>query len=393
MDYYLKYIKYKTKYLALKGGAQYNLIKEHNPIYNLKSCFEYKKNDKINETIVTNYFLLHNGEITINQENKIPFNTLFLQNSSNIIPKLHQLLTNKYFIPVLINEIKNENNELVKRIDKIIANNNEKHNCVFNENAYKICITMKYINLKKQIKYNNNLINIESMKESFDNIIETYNATKYIKAISNDIIYKNKIICNMIQFTRIIKENDYSVDIEDEVESLMKSIDNTFRTYFNINQTCFAHIINNVFNANILNKYIFINKFRELLEILYSDIINDDELKNQINKLYDGVSDKMILYNNFINEIDYTKLDKKNYFDISINNEIILIKELKKFIKYCDIIDNTQKCTICLGIKTSLIFFASFIGAHFDKLSISKITNSSYPINIDNLIYNLLQKN
>ena len=126
MDYYLKYIKYKTKYLALKGGAQYNLIKEDNPIYNLKSCFEYKKYDKINETIVTNYFLLHNGEITINQENKIPFNTLFLQNSSNIIPKLHQLLTNKYFIPVLINEIKNENNELVKRIDKIIANNNEK---------------------------------------------------------------------------------------------------------------------------------------------------------------------------------------------------------------------------------------------------------------------------
>ena len=98
MDYYLKYIKYKTKYLALKGGAQYNLIKEDNPIYNFKSCFEYEKYDKINETIVTNYFLLHNREITINQQNKIPFNKLFLQNSSNIIPKLHQLLTNKYFI-------------------------------------------------------------------------------------------------------------------------------------------------------------------------------------------------------------------------------------------------------------------------------------------------------
>ena len=93
-------------------------------------------------------------------------------------------------------------------------------------------------------------------------------------------------------------------------------------------------------------------------QILY---LKNSELKNQINKLYDGVSDKMILYNNVINEIDYTKLDKKNYFDISINNEIILIKELKQFIKYCDIIDNTQKCTNCLGIKTSLIFFASFI--------------------------------
>jgi hypothetical protein len=352
MDYYLKYIKYKTKYLALKGGAQYNLIKEDNPIYNFKSWFEYKKYEKY-----------------------------------NIIPKLHQLLTNKYFIPILINEIKNENNELVKRIDKIIANNNEKHKRVFNENAYKICITMKYINLKKQIKYNNNLINIESMEESFDNIIETYNATKYIKAISNDIIYKNKIICNMIQFTRIIKENNYSVDIEDEVKSLMKSIDNTFRTYFNINvkenlyiginETCFAHLINSVFNANILNKYIFINKFRELLEILYSDITDDDELKNQINKLYVGgdgvfvnISDTMNLYNNVINKTDYNKLDKKSYFDIYINNEIKLIKELKNFIKYCDIIDNTQKCTNCLGIKTSLIFFASFIGAHFTPFNI-----------------------
>ena len=214
----------------------------------------------------------------------------------------------------------------------------------------------------------------------------------------------------MIQFTRIIKENNYSVDIEDEVKSLMKSIDNTFRTYFNINvkenlyiginETCFAHLINSVFNANILNKYIFINKFRELLEILYSDITDDDELKNQINKLYVGgdgvfvnISDTMNLYNNVINKTDYNKLDKKSYFDIYINNEIKLIKELKNFIKYCDIIDNTQKCTNCLGIKTSLIFFASFIGAHFDKLSISKITNSSYPINIDNLIYNILQKN
>jgi hypothetical protein len=48
----------------------------HNTIYNFKSWFEYKKYEKynkINETIITNYFLFHNGEITINQQNKIPY--------------------------------------------------------------------------------------------------------------------------------------------------------------------------------------------------------------------------------------------------------------------------------------------------------------------------------
>jgi hypothetical protein len=78
-------------------------------------------------------------------------------------------------------------------------------------------------------------------------------------------------------------------------------------------------------------------------------------------------------------------------YDIYIKNEIKLIKELKKFIKYCNIIDNTDGLKDFIKNKTSLIFFASFIGAHFNKLSIGKITNSLYPINNDNLICNLLQ--
>ena len=66
---------------------------------------------------------------------------------------------------------------------------------------------------------------------------------------------------------------------------------------------------------------------------------------------------------------------------------------LKEFIKYCDIIDNTDGLKEFLKIKTSIIFFASFIGAHFNKLTFPKLDNFVFPTNIDNIICNLLNIN
>ena len=70
MDYYLKYIKYKTKYLALKGGAQYNLIKEDNPIYNFKSCFEYEKYNKAIISLKKQGIISSDNFLYINNINK-----------------------------------------------------------------------------------------------------------------------------------------------------------------------------------------------------------------------------------------------------------------------------------------------------------------------------------
>ena len=480
MEYYLKYIKYKNKYLLLKGGkipdienaepkkkylplnySDHKLILNKKvikdgemPIYNLNSKFEYEVNETdILPNIVKNYYLFYNDIITIN-DIQIPFEILFLENSFNIIFKLYELLTSYFILPIFTNIIKDEDIILINSINAVIKDNNCDEKIYINDK-------IDYIEIKKQIKDNIIFLNkktnklekslddnhneVLQLKSEIDKIItekiilfnDIDNLKYEIKELDKDnpdikniriekmkeireitIIIKeldveinsincenqlkmdiDKKISDIINFKSIVNNDTGDENVKNEVVKKFNLIQNIYKKYFNIdsvNDICIGISV----KPNILNKYIFINKFRELLEILYSDITDDDELKNQINKLYDdgdgvfvNISDTMNLYNNVINETDYNKLDKKSYFDIYINNEIKLIKELKNFIKYCDIIDNTQKCTNCLGIKTSLIFFASFIGAHFDKLSISKITNSLYPININNLIYNLLQKN
>jgi len=434
MNYYLEYIKY----LSLKGGAipiidNDILIKKYLPlnysdytitfnnkeikkgeetIYNLNSNFKYQKqisNDK-KPSIVTNNYLFNNEEIKINEENKILFETLFLQNSFNIIPNLRKLLTCKYLKPMLINKIKEEDKELLKQINDIINKHNAKFT-IFDENKYPS--TKKYVYLREQMNDHNNFKKIILMKSSFDdnlNTINTFNSnnsnkSKKERQSKNTIqpnIELNNIICNMIKFKNIIVNNDATYTVEIEADNIIKSIKDTIKTYFHINVENDLYIGVSV-NANILNKYIFINKFRELLEILYSDSKTEDEIETQILNLYDdkdafvNISDMMSLYDKVIKSKDdptnikYDELCIEQSYDTYIKNEIKLIKELKKFIKYCNIIDNTDGLKDFIKNKTSLIFFASFIGAHFNKLSIGKITNSLYPINNDNLICNLLQ--
>jgi hypothetical protein len=306
MDYYLKYIKYKNKYLELKGGYipsidDINLKTKYFPlkhssytitfnnkvikygdtkIYNLNSNFMYEKNNNIKPNIITfddyekNYDIFFNDEIVINEQNKIPFDLLLLDSNFNINNKLQKLLSN--------------------------------------------------ILCKKQILF---------IKDAF---------TKY--------------------------SNIYDKD-------------------------------------NILNKYIFINKFRELLEILYSDSDSNEFIKNKIIEIHDSnqafinISDMMKIYSiiDIKNDIknddisNITNINKNNKYNNYINNEITLIKELRTFINKFDIIDNIDGLKDFLGIKTSLIFFANFIGNHYNNnLYTTKIINF-FPINADNLICNLLK--
>ena len=145
MNYYLKYIKYKNKYLSLKGGkipdienaepkkkylplnySNHKLILNKKvikdgemPIYNLNSKVEYEVNETdILPDIVKNYYLFYNDIITIN-DIQIPFEILFLENSFNIIFKLYELLTSNFILPIFTNIIKDEDIILINSINLI----------------------------------------------------------------------------------------------------------------------------------------------------------------------------------------------------------------------------------------------------------------------------------
>jgi hypothetical protein len=431
------------------------------PIYNLNSKFEYEVNETdILPNIVKNYYLFYNDIITIN-DNQIPFEILFLENSFNIIYKMRELLTSDIILPIFKNIIKDEDIILINSINAVIKDNK----C--NEKIY-INDKIDYIELKKQIKDNIIFLNknkleksldynhneILQLKSEIDNIItekimffnDIDNLKYEIKELDKDnldikkikmkkireitIIIKeldvkinsincenqfkmdiDKKISDIINFKFIVNNDTYDKNVKNEVVKKFNLFQNIYKKYFNIdsdNDICIGISV----KPNILNKYIFINKFRELLEILYSESKTEDEIKTQILKLYDGcdafinICDMMNLYQKTINttdsitdcQIDKYSRDINNgtndtKFKFYIKNEIKLIMELKEFIKHCDIIDNTDGLNNFLKIKTSIIFFASFIGAHFNKLTIPKLDNYLFPTNIDNIISNLLNIN
>jgi hypothetical protein len=519
MDYYLKYIKYKNKYLLLKGG-KIPEIKEHKeskqkylplnysinklilnkkvikdgemPIYNLNSNFEYEVNDThILPNIVKNYYLFYNDIIRIN-DNEIPFETLFLENSFNIIFKLYELLTNEYteiIFKKFVENIKNEDKILIDYFNAIIKDNNcneeiYNYNERISSNLLQEKIKYDYILFKKN-KLEDNIIFlnknklVESLDDNHNKVLQLkseitnkdlrkmilsndieklkndmkdeelkkydYNdeTRDYIKKVNihkiknntiekkkldveiNSIICENKLkmdidknISEIIYFKSIVNNDTYDEIVKGyvkiEIEKKITIIKNIYKKYFNMdfyNNTCIGISV----KPNILNKYIFINKFRELLEILYSDSNTENEIETQILNLYGNnkeafinISDMMELYKNAIDSNQYITDDQIQTYSLNINkktntekkikakynayikNEIKLIMELKEFIKYCDIIDNTDGLNDFIKIKTSIIFFASFIGEHFKKITFPKIDNFLFPTNIDNIICNLL---
>ena len=477
MDYYLKYIKYKNKYLLLKGGKipeiedneltkkylplNYNdhtltlnnkVIKQGNDIiYNLNSNFEYEQIDKkiILPTIVSNYFLFIKDIIKIN-DMEIPFETLFLENSFNIIFKLRELLLSNYIMPIFTNIIKDEDKILINSINDTLTDNkcNEqqyKYDKIdYNISKKQIIENIKFLNKNKlKVSLDENHIEILQLKSRIDDIkdenkeLEKYISIfkdqsmmiqkQYIEEIQNNNKEINKINCdnklkmnidkniiNIINFKSIVNNDTYDENVESEAVNKILLIENIYNNYFRID------LVNNIcigisVKPNLLNKYIFINKFRELLEILYSDSNTDIEIETQILNLYNNkqafinISDMMELYNDTINSNqpiitddqiktyslninNKTNTEKKikAKYNAYIKNEIKLIMELKEFIKYCDIIDNTDGLNDFIKIKTSIIFFASFIGEHFKKITFPKIDNFLFPTNIDNIICNLL---
>jgi hypothetical protein len=526
MEYYLKYIKYKNKYLALKGGKipeiedtmqtkkylplnysdhtltlNNKVIKDGNSIiYNLNSKFEYELNEgEFLSTIVKDYYLFYNQKIIIKpvapvgsipriNDIEMPFETIFLDNSFNIIGNLFKLFSSIYITFIFIKIMNEEDIKIVNDINLIINNkcneslyydfekdynynvlkkqinndiiflNNNKDNFPesLDSNHNKVSLLKSQIDellkesellknskkekhtincqLRKTIKeYSGNEshdeISIKTNKEHIDKYIKEIRELekqireleKNIDKINNDnklIMNIDERISNIINFKMIVSDGAYNLFIDAEVyNKITKLIKDIYDKYF-IFDVNYDICIGISVKPNLLNKYIFINKFRELLEILYSDSNTDIEIETQILNLYGNnkeafinISDMMELYENAIDSNQYITDDQIKTYSLNINNktntekkikakynayiknEIKLIMELKEFIKYCNIIDNTDGLNEFLKIKTSIIFFATFISIHFNRLTFPKLDNFVFPTNIDNIICNLLNIN
>lgn len=176
-------------------------------------------------------------------------------------------------------------------------------------------------------------------------------------------------------------------------------------------------------NPNILHKYSFANKFKELMDILYSPTEdNDVELQNKIlrmfgpgpnaEKSYENLSD---LYNVFAKRVTSSEILEKykekfneTFIDILglrpefgpgsqgesqvssyLRQDIEEIKMYKKFIKICDL---NPSFSTTYGIKLSILFFSVYIQNRLSRGYITRggIPVELYPINKTNFLLNLL---
>ena len=164
---------------------------------------------------------------------------------------------------------------------------------------------------------------------------------------------------------------------------------------------------------NILHKYCFANKLKELMDLLYTPI-DEQNLENRILEIfgqnldkarisYENLSD---LYNVFSKRVSSDEILKKGNFDDTfidvlgvtnhqqrfssyIREDIAEIIAYKEFIKICDL---NPIFLSMHGIKLSILFFSVYIQNRLSKSYITRgdLPINLYPINKTNLILNLL---
>lgn len=186
--------------------------------------------------------------------------------------------------------------------------------------------------------------------------------------------------------------------------------------------------------SNIINKIIFANKLRELLEIIYNysdlneipsfDSIKDKYLSlfgNNISKCtaFNNLSDLMNLFNEYTlisnykiinhNKISLTKeeldekinsllVSKEQFIDKDINDVNYNLEqdyfEIRDLIKFNIILNKYDTLVTPLNIKLSQLFYATIIGYRLlnTSLNIGYLSSKLYPINLINFISNLINK-
>lgn len=362
-DYFIKYNKYKYKYLRLKGGK--------------RNIYDGKQNEPDEECLTDE---------------------------------------EKYFP--------------IKKLNRNFLFNNRE---ILKSNP----VSDKYININKELKYEDVKLNNMLIDEIDKNNIHLLTNLKFLindKEYDFNILLIQKhynIIGNLIYFLT----NKYlvinGIFKKEEVET-MKIL---FNSFFQISDL--GDYIDISAKSNLINKYLFINKVKELLEILYAtdidydiliehynlkkkprkkpdNIVSElDKVKFKLLKIFDDDQSKLInfidtykLYNDYGDlKPDMTKTSKdldielikikERKSQVGDNDKIIIEIEsfirLVKFIKYCNKIDDvTLKY---FNVETSILFFFTYIGERLINYPILKKTDMIdrlFPININNVVLNLI---
>jgi len=173
---------------------------------------------------------------------------------------------------------------------------------------------------------------------------------------------------------------------------------------------------------NILNKFCFGNKLKELLNILFSpDLeVTDEFLKKEILKCFPDEQAYINLSDFIVSSEEIIKIPKRNKASIDkeingkiqkINKDIISNKdymsleyhiksdilEIQELLEFNCILNKMQSNDLFTDFKIGLdeLFYCCYIGCRLfkPKLTIGYISNNIFPINQYNLISNLTNKN
>jgi hypothetical protein len=234
--------------------------------------------------------------------------------------------------------------------------------------------------------------------------------------IQNKFNIIKKLYQNMTsKYIKVIKPDLIS-------SSEFKIINDTFKKVFILNSST-TDYINIASKPNLLHKFAFANKLRELLEILFAHDtddtdVPDDVLSSEILKCFDSPQSYVNLSDIVEITKEYTNLSKnKTESEAALNRmgrryeehsskdtnyktlEYYLdkdIEEIKQFISFNKILKKMEANELFIGLNIGLaeLFYSCYIGVRLynPKLSIGHLSNKILPINQCNLLSNLLNK-
>jgi len=272
------------------------------------------------------------------------------------------------------------------------------------------------------IKYNfpNVSFNYQQIESGFETDIEYKKLYLYA---DHDIVIDES---NNIPFSLVLLEDNYKIltkfykfcteyvsENNNEFTfstNQLKLLNDTFKKYYVFHRETKEYITLSV-KPNILNNFLFIGKYRELLEIIFNDNTSDIFFQGKITEIFGNNQNFINFYdmiyaykkitdsNKTINSSllkmsDFSSVDK-NTFNVYFKMFKKEVAELKEFNKILDTIDekNMIEGTTPLNTKLSYLFYSIFVGLRLKKPRLTfKGNNNFYPINIKYTIQNLLNE-
>jgi len=394
--YYQKYLKYKLKYLHLKGGKpkQYNIINFNDTSITIDTQQLYTYVNNIHSEI-------KNICLDMNDYSNID------QSLTNYLDNLHDTITTKYNIKVIINynDINSNIMQYINQqlnlynminIDKNINNNLELVSKKFNdiiksiEDNIKIYLPFVYINIIPILQY------YYSISYIIDNIYnQQINKTIY-ENITN---IKESILLNLferehsnsnIALLSMLKESILSIVINNTLDKLNQIYSHMYCP-IKINECItleysqsinYKHVSSSIDKAKIINNYIFsqiiidVSYIKEIIKKIQSNINDFDNIYNECIRM-----NNIYLSRDIITTDNYTILDNIQISkDKLINNIIASIKITD--IKYIHTYIQLYMIRVYIELRPILRYYFSVNNKYNKANSIKKYTRQ-----ISDLLY------